>query len=290
MRVHLVVNPGAGDGMDGPAVVRLVEDAGHEVVGTGAADPGWERSLAREVELVAAAGGDGTISAVLLAVAGRGLPVGIVPLGTANNIAGDLGLPTGDPAGAVASWRSAATRPFGLPVVDGAPGPRFVESVGLGLFAELIAEADAADPDEGVDEARERLARLVERAPEFDVRLAVDGRERRDRVIGLEVLNIASVGPRVVLDRSTRSDDGRVTVVPIRAGDREALAAWLRSPGPHAAAVPSVEPGVRAVVVEADAPVHVDDEVVDADRVLGVTTAALVSVEVLSPSSSPTTG
>jgi diacylglycerol kinase family enzyme len=225
------------------------------------------------------------VSAVLLAVGGRDVRVGVVPLGTANNIAVDLGLPTGDPEAAVASWDAAGLRRFGLPSVSVPQGPCFVESVGLGLFAGLITESDAADPDQGVERARSRMADLVERAEEFDVEVVADGRAWQERVIGLEAVNIASIGPRVVLAPTARSDDGLLTVVPVRAEDREHLVRALRSGGHLAVTVPSALAPSRSVRVEADgAALHVDDEVVGAGAgPVEVGTDDLVTVAVLAP-------
>src|ERR1700687_4312590 len=56
----------------------------------------------RDFQLVLAAGGDGTVAEVMAAAHQRGLPMGIVPLGTANIVARELGLPAG--------WRRATRR------------------------------------------------------------------------------------------------------------------------------------------------------------------------------------
>lgn len=56
----------------------------------------------RDFQLVLAAGGDGTVAEVMAAAHQRGVPMGIVPLGTANIVARELGLPAG--------WRRATRR------------------------------------------------------------------------------------------------------------------------------------------------------------------------------------
>src|SRR5207245_138482 len=56
----------------------------------------------RDFQLVLAAGGDGTVAEVMAAAHQRGLPIGIVPLGTANIVARELKLPSG--------WRAATRR------------------------------------------------------------------------------------------------------------------------------------------------------------------------------------
>src|SRR5438128_11816558 len=56
----------------------------------------------RDFQMVLAAGGDGTVAEVMAAAHQRGLPMGIVPLGTANIVARELKLPAG--------WRTATRR------------------------------------------------------------------------------------------------------------------------------------------------------------------------------------
>src|SRR5438309_1824620 len=56
----------------------------------------------RNFHMVLAAGGDGTVAEVMAAAHERGIPMGIVPLGTANIVARELGLPAG--------WRRATQR------------------------------------------------------------------------------------------------------------------------------------------------------------------------------------
>jgi len=83
-----------------------------------------------------AAGGDGTVRAVATAVAGTGRPFGIVPLGTRNHFARDLGLPL-DLEGAVAVLRRGAGRPVDAGDVNGL---LFLNNASLGLYPRCVRE------------------------------------------------------------------------------------------------------------------------------------------------------
>src|SRR5258708_29908272 len=51
------------------------------------------RAKRNEVDAIVAGGGDGTVHTIAAVLAGAGVPLGILPLGTANHFAKDLGIP-----------------------------------------------------------------------------------------------------------------------------------------------------------------------------------------------------
>jgi diacylglycerol kinase family enzyme len=94
--VPVIVNPRSGSSRSREDIERLFSEAG------GQADirlaEGSPNDLAHELvretpPLVVAAGGDGTVSAVAAALAGSGVPLAVLPLGTLNHFAKDLGIP-----------------------------------------------------------------------------------------------------------------------------------------------------------------------------------------------------
>ncbi len=98
-------------------------------------------SIAREAreryDIVAAVGGDGTVRDVAAGLAGSETPLAIIPNGTANVLAADLGIPvrTGDAADLL--HPGAHTVALDLGDVNGKP---FVLNVGAGYAARLILE------------------------------------------------------------------------------------------------------------------------------------------------------
>src|SRR6185295_14113308 len=94
VRVILLHNEGAGDDNqpDGKALRKLLRDAGHDVEYCDARDETWAAALEKPADVVAVAGGDGTVGRVAKKLIGRDIPVAPLPFGTANNISKTLGL------------------------------------------------------------------------------------------------------------------------------------------------------------------------------------------------------
>ncbi|GLW99665.1 diacylglycerol kinase family protein [Microtetraspora sp. NBRC 16547] len=117
----VLVNPTARGGRSRrlvDPVVRRLRDGGRDVrviVGASAEDALRQArtAVAEGPDALVAFGGDGLVHLAVQAVAGTGVPLGIVPAGTGNDIAAALGIP-GDPLAAAAVVTGAGT--------DGATG------------------------------------------------------------------------------------------------------------------------------------------------------------------------
>src|SRR5215207_821537 len=98
-RALLLVNPGARRGDDAVSRARkALEGQGLEVLPADSPDPGQLGDIIRRergrLNRVVVGGGDGTLNAAVQGLVGSSLPLAILPLGTANNLARTLGLPT----------------------------------------------------------------------------------------------------------------------------------------------------------------------------------------------------
>jgi diacylglycerol kinase family enzyme len=100
------------------------------------------RDTAPKHDVVGMAGGDGSQALVGSVAAELGLPVVVVPAGTRNHLALDLGLDREDVVGALDAYGDAVERPMDLADVNGSV---FVNNVSLGLYAAIVRSPEYRD-------------------------------------------------------------------------------------------------------------------------------------------------
>lgn len=184
-------------------------------------DPG--REVAREaveqgVDRVLAAGGDGTVRAVASGVAGSDVSLGIIPAGTANLLARNLGIPLTEPEAVDVALGS---RMRSLDVVqiitdDGEPD-RFAVMAGIGLDAAIMSTSDSAL--KALKDMAGSLAYVVAAVKELGrkprvMRIRVDdGPVLRRRALICLVGNVGAIQGEIELIPDARPDDGQLDVV-----------------------------------------------------------------------------
>ncbi len=200
MRVVVIANPRKVGDRDAARarLALLAEAAGHEPpdwVETTAEDPGPGQARAAAeagVDIVMVWGGDGTVTGVAGALAGTGVPLAILPGGTTNLLARNLGIPL-DLAGAVDVAFRGRTRVIDVMDVDLGRGEQRVSVVmcGMGWDAEMMAAPDAVKRRLGWGADALEGARPVGMPP-MPLRISVDGGAEQ-RLHGRTVL-VANVG------------------------------------------------------------------------------------------------
>ncbi|HJU41156.1 MAG TPA: diacylglycerol kinase family protein [Vicinamibacterales bacterium] len=232
MRICLYWNPTAGDGVPLDEITAAIARAGHEIKSVLKQKDDAKAALRMDVDLLVAAGGDGTVARAGRALAGSELPMAILPLGTANNIATSLGI-ADDPMTAIGDWRKQQVVRIDVGVVTDGDGEQlFIEGVGTGLLPRGITRGrndrkDHPDSSAEVEWARDVFANaLSDLHPRHSI-LRIDDEEVEGDYLLVEVLNIASVGPRLRLSAETTPADGFLSVVIASAADRDAIRAHL---------------------------------------------------------------
>lgn len=224
MDVTLLLNPSAGRGGHAPDQLRqALEAEGHRVVGVFSTK---RRQLPHALEdpgeLVVVAGGDGAVGRVMKALAGRGVPIAIIPLGTANNIATSLGI-RGTPAELARRWPTARRQRVDVGTARGPWGEiPFVESVGIGLIG-LLLSAEVQSRIEDNATARETARRFARSMPALRRRVELDGEDLSGEYLLLEAMNIRCAGPNLCFADRVRPGDGRLEVVMAKETERATL-------------------------------------------------------------------
>jgi YegS/Rv2252/BmrU family lipid kinase len=108
--------------------------------------PGEAEKLARNAvregfERIVAAGGDGTINEVVNGIAGSDAALGLLPMGTMNVFATELGLPSYD---LNRCWEIIKAEHMRLIDLPSANGKHFVQLAGVGLDAQVVKETSLA--------------------------------------------------------------------------------------------------------------------------------------------------
>jgi diacylglycerol kinase family enzyme len=239
VRLTVLHNPkaGSGQGPDRKALLGIIREAGHDADYKSLKEKGWDEGLSEAGDAVIVAGGDGALGKVAKKLAGRGVPIAVIPTGTANNVATALGLAGVPFAQLAAGWASARRVPFDLGTVRGPWGDAdFLESVGIGLFAQTMAALDAGDLPEPSREVvgdqlafgRRLLWERVANCPATSLSITLDGLDLSGEFVLVEALNTPFFGPNLALTPRGDSDDGLLDLVLVRDDERDALRELLQ--------------------------------------------------------------
>ncbi|MEP7301503.1 MAG: diacylglycerol kinase family protein [Caldimonas sp.] len=218
-RIVVIVNAGSGTGHDDATSERLrglFEEAGAAVeirrLEAGA-------DLAAEVQaamqegpdVIVAGGGDGTVSGVAAALVDREITLGVLPLGTLNHFAKDLGIPL-DLAEAVRTIVEGHAVSIDVGEVNGRV---FINNSSLGLYPDIVRDREHQQKRLGRGKwlalAWAGLAAL-RRFPFIGVRLTVDGSELLRRTPFVFIGNNEYRMEGFAIGQRSRLDQGRLSL------------------------------------------------------------------------------
>jgi YegS/Rv2252/BmrU family lipid kinase len=218
---------------------------------------------ADEVDMVVVGGGDGTMNAAALGVIETGLPLGILPLGTANDLARTLGIPFNLDQ-AVDVIVAGRTRKIDLGLVNGQP---FFNVASMGLSAELAQQLTR-----DIKRRWGRLGyalvamRVLSRARPFSAIISSDTETVRVRTLQIAVGNGRYYGGGNAVEKDAAIDDEHLDLYSLELQRAWKLAFMARSfrAGAHGAwrevrAVRAQEFDIRT---RKPRPVNADGEIV----------------------------
>lgn len=170
------------------------------------------RAAIDAADIVIAAGGDGTVRSVAGLVRGPHRPLGLLPLGTANDFARTLGL-NGDLLRAAHAIAGGRTARADLGLINGMP---FLNVASFGLSARVHRRLDRSSKSlwGPLSYARAGLGVLVRRRV-FGLTLRIDGEEHRLHVIQAGIANGRFQGGGAVVHPEAGLHDGMLHVYAI---------------------------------------------------------------------------
>lgn len=233
MRRNVVVvmnaasGPGSNDATLAEKIAALFEVAGADasvVLAHGGAELSARiaEAIARRPDVIVAGGGDGTVSSVAAALAGGTIALGVLPLGTLNHFAKDLGMPLE----LEAAVERVARGPIERVDIGEVNGRVFINNSSLGLYPRIVDDRERQ---------RRRLGRgkwpallwaslaTLRRFPFLSVRLSVNGSERRLRTPLVFIGNNEYLMEGFAIGERERLDSGCLSVYVVQRASRLSL-------------------------------------------------------------------
>lgn len=219
VRALLIVNPKARNGAESDldAGMQTLRDAGFNVEFLQSESPEQtQEAIAerhQELDLVIIGGGDGTISSAAHTLHKYQLPLAVLPLGTANDLARSLQLPENlDEVFAIIAAGQLA--PIDLGSVN---GRYFFNVANMGLGVKVTEElTPEVKKHWGVFSYLKAFFAALMRVKQFKLRLEIDGQAYKLRSIQVAVGNGRYYGGGNVVDEQTRIDDGQLSLYCIK--------------------------------------------------------------------------
>lgn len=230
-RALVMVNPGARRGAEGVSAAQdRLKGSGIDVLAEEFSGPGEIVGdilrRAGEVDAVVVCGGDGTLMRALPAILECGLPLGVLPLGTANDLARTLGIPE-DLEAAADLIAAGALRAIDIGSVNGAP---FFNVASIGLSVDL---ARSLTPELKRRWGRAGYAvaamRVLARARRFSAMITEGGETTRVKSLQIAVGNGRHYGGGNVIEEDAEIDDGHLDLYSLEMKDVWKLALGMRS-------------------------------------------------------------
>ena len=233
--VKLIHNPSAGDEEHtGDHLVQHITNAGFECRYSSTNEEEW-KDIESDIDFIAIAGGDGTVRKVVKRILKKNLqqlPFTVLALGTANNIAKTFDIDN-DTKKTVNGWKQASVKSIDIGAIENVPDENFfLEGIGFGIFPYLMKEMKKADtvfasPEEELQAALKKLHNILLEYEPRQCHLEVDGTDHSGKFFMVEVMNIRSIGPNMMLAPQADPGDGELEIVLIPEAHKQKFSEFL---------------------------------------------------------------
>ena len=221
-KIHLIINPVSSQGVVPVEEIRskfnVLGDrlTVHETKADVSARTIVEEAVSKGADLVVAFGGDGTMLQVAEGLINTGVPLGVIPGGTANVFASELEIPN-DKMKAIDLLINKETHIRKIDV--GCVGEKhFLLRLGIGLEAAMTVMTDREEKDKyGFWAYLWTALRVGSRMKQAHYHMVIDGKRKRVKGVTCVICNSGNLGlPRVKLLPDIDVSDGKLDVVVVR--------------------------------------------------------------------------
>lgn len=197
-------------------------------------------SISHEIDFVVVAGGDGTVKKTLKKLLERRLidkrfPMAILPLGTANNLSRSLNLELNTEK-AITRWLKPKLKKFDVGRIYGiAKHDFFLEGMGYGIFPCLIHKMKTADkslsddPEKRLEAALKTIKKIIPEYKPVYAHVVIDGKDHSGEYLMIEIMNIPSIGPNLMLAPDADISDGLFEIILVPESKRKKLASYVEN-------------------------------------------------------------
>lgn len=241
-RVTLLHNPQAGDEDHFKAdIIKAIEKEGYQCTYFSIKkDEQWKEHL-DDIDFVVVAGGDGTVRRVVKELFQKDnldnkITMALLPMGTANNLSKTFSINKETSfEDHVNAWKNGKQQRFDMGILKYDDSSNFfLEGAGYGVFPTLIQTMDKIDvshlenTDEQLQLALEKLYEIIQTEEAHHYTIHADDKMYEGKYLLLEIMNIPSIGPNLMLAPAAQIDDGYLDVVLVPEKEREAFALHIR--------------------------------------------------------------
>jgi YegS/Rv2252/BmrU family lipid kinase len=220
IRACLITNPRGGKGeLDLSPVLPILAGSGWEVSIQQKRHGGHASELAAKAakegyDIVVACGGDGTVSEIVDGLAGTNVAIGVLPGGTANLWAHEIGVSL-DLERAARQLVTAQRRraDVGHFTINGKKGQHFMLMAGLGLDANVVDRlSKPLKKRVGMLSYLPAILKVIPKRPNYDVRIDLDGVSWQGRAAQIVIGNTRRYASVTNVTSEARVDDGRFDI------------------------------------------------------------------------------
>lgn len=235
LRVTLVHNTEAGfNTVRKEELIEALQKKGYAVTYIDTEEDNTADGLSAPADFVMIAGGDGTLRKTGMQLLKKKVPIAVLPLGTANNIATSMGI-SGKPTDIIAALDINRKKAFDVGLLEcGGEEVFFLESAGFGLLPRLIREdqkdkKNSKSREEELARARQNFVEMIKKHKATSCSILIDDQAYDGDFLMVQCMNIALTGPNVMFAPAADPGDGMLQVVLVREHERENFIQFVKN-------------------------------------------------------------